>query len=145
MRIPILITIIALVCLAIMQAPNPPTGLPILHPLSDKAAWIKCYLASKYELVGIVRLTGYFPGEPGGILNCVGLNLIPGDVAVSADLGLQYGDRILINKQGVGWIEGNHVVKDKTATWINNTVDLYVRNPYLASAITGYAIIVRER
>jgi len=144
MRIAILILITALLIIAIQQAPNPTGCAPFPHPLSNKATWIKCYLASKYELIGTVRLTGYFPQE-GEILNCVGLNLVPGDVAVSADLGLRYGDRILICKVGVGWIEGTHIVKDKTASWINNTVDLYVRNPYLASAITGTALIVRVK
>lgn len=144
MRLCLLILAIALLCIGIMQAPHPSGCLPILHPLSDKAMWIRCYVESHYELIGTVRLTGYFPQE-GEILNCVGLNLVPGDCATSADLGLQFGDRILIRRVDVGWIEGEHIVRDKTACWINNTVDLYVRNPFLASAITGDAVIVRVR
>ena len=63
MRIAILILITALLIIAIQQAPNPTGCLPFPHPLSNKATWIKCYLASKYELIGTVRLTGYFPQE----------------------------------------------------------------------------------
>jgi hypothetical protein len=90
----------------------------------------------RYEYIGEYRLTGYFPQE-GEIMDCVGKNLVPGDVAISQDIPLQYGDRVVIEKVGVGIIEGTHTIKDKTAHWITGTVDVFVRNPYVASAITG--------
>lgn len=112
------------------------------HPFIDLVDVVT--FEDKWELIPeATRLTGYFPQE-GEIMSCVGKDLVPGDVAISPDLPLRYGDELLIIKDGVGIIEGTHIIKDKTAYWVKGTVDLYVRNPYVASAITGSCKVYRR-